>query len=240
MGEELLALTSSAEILHFAEAGMLGPDIQVDVAFVEGSISTPDEKERIQRVRAQSRFLVTIGACATSGGLQALRNGANVADWVTDVYAHPEHIATLDSATAVSAHVHVDLELWGCPVSVDQVRRVLRDLLAGVVPARQQGSVCIECKRQNAVCVMVTKGLPCMGAVTRGGCGAVCPRVGRDCYACYGPAELVNTESLSVRLAGLGLTDREIAHRFLCVHSEAPAFKEAGARAGGLGQKKGK
>lgn len=235
LGEDLLTLAGTVDLVHFAEAGAVDPDAEVDIAFVEGSVSTPDEAARIERIRANSRFLITIGACATAGGLQALRNlnGGRTGEWVADVYASPEHIDTLDTSTSISEHVKVDLELWGCPVNGRQVLAAVRALLFGVRPEEDRDKVCMECKRHRAVCVLVARGEPCMGPVTLTGCGALCPRFGRDCYACYGPAENVNTESFGRRLEGLGLLPRDVARRFHFINSHAPAFDRAGRRYSG-------
>ena len=231
LGEILLQLSELVEITHFAEAGPVAPQEPVDIAFVEGSISTPDDAQRIQQVRRTSRFLVTIGACATAGGVQALRNLADGAQWVAAVYAKPQYIRTLDSVTAIAQHVKVDLELWGCPVNGRQVVAALRALLFGVAPPLEQDKVCMECKRQQTVCVLVTKNIPCMGPVTRTGCGAICPSFGRDCYACYGPSENPNTAALSRRFEGLGLLPEAIARRFLFISNGAPVFRDAGVSA---------
>jgi len=230
LGEDLLRLAQLVEIVHFAEAGAVHPDMPVDIAFIEGSVSTPEDIERIQRIRHNSKFLVTIGACATSGGVQALRNLAHSQQWVASIYAKPEYIRSLATSTAIAQHVNVDLELWGCPVSGHQVLAAVRALLFGVAPVELNEKVCLECKRRQTVCVMVAKGAPCLGPVTRTGCGALCPQFGRDCYACYGPAENPNTESLARRFEGLGLLPEAIARRFLFINSGAPAFHGAGVR----------
>jgi coenzyme F420-reducing hydrogenase gamma subunit len=232
LGEALLEVAERVDFVHFAEAGPVDPDAPVDVAFVEGSISTPEEAERIRRVRSGAKFLVTIGACATSGGIQALRNLHRAGEWVAGVYASPEYVSALEHVTPVAAQVKVDLELWGCPVSGRQVLGALRALLFGVVPTADEDKVCLECKRRQTVCVMVTRGIPCMGPVTRTGCGALCPAFGRDCYACYGPAENPNAPALARRLEGLGLAPAEVAARFRFINSQAPAFRDAGAAAG--------
>lgn len=228
LGEALLEVASRVEFVHFAEAGPVDPEAPVDVAFVEGSISTAEERERIEKVRANSRFLVTIGACATAGGIQALRNMNDAKRWIAGVYASPETISTLATVTPIAAAVNVDLELWGCPVSSRQVVGALTALLGGTLPAPEEDKVCMECKRRQTVCVMVTKGVPCMGPVTRTGCGAICPAFGRDCYACYGPAENPNTAALGRRLEGLGLTRDAVADRFHFINNSAPAFRDAG------------
>ncbi len=226
-GEQLLTLSELVDIVHFVEAGPVAPDEQVDIAFVEGSITTPHDVERIQRIRSQSHYLITIGACATAGGVQALRNLVDGQQWINAVYASPQYIASLATSTPIAAHVKVDLELWGCPVNTRQVMAAVRALLFGVVPEIRRDSVCMECKREGNVCVLVAKGQPCMGPVTQTGCGALCPHFGRDCYACYGPAENINTPALVNRFAGLGLLPEEIARRFLTINNAAPAFVDA-------------
>lgn len=228
-GDALLELAGLVDIRHFLEAGMADEDARVDVAFVEGSISTADEIDRIQRVRANSRYVVTLGACATAGGLQALRNlDERHDDWKRAVYARPEFITTLDHADPVAAHIKVDFELWGCPVNGRQVLAAVRQLLYGVAPLQPTEKLCIECKRQHTVCVLVADGKPCMGPVTRTGCDALCPRFGRDCYACFGPAEDVNANAMNRCLEGLGLPPADVARRFLFINSHAPAFLAAG------------
>jgi len=230
LGEELLTLAQLVDIVHFVEMGPVNPDASVDIAFIEGSISTPEDSERIPRIRANSRYLVTVGACATSGGLQALRNFADAKEWLAAIYAKPEYVQSLSTSTPIAQHVKVDLELWGCPVAGRQVLAVVRALLFGVPPWYEKDKVCLECKRRQTVCVLVAKGVPCMGPVTRTGCGALCPSFGRDCYACYGPAENPNPESLARRLEGLGLLPEAVARRFLFINGAAPAFAEAGLK----------
>lgn len=230
LGEDLLRLNELVDIVHFAEAGWYAEDTPVELAFVEGSISTPHELERIRQVRANSKYLITMGACATAGGLQALRNMADGNAWLADIYASPQHIPFLPTSTAVAQHVRVDLELWGCPVNSRQLLLAVRDLLSGVAPRPEHDKVCMECKRIGNVCVLVTRGQACMGPVTRTGCGALCPSVGRACYACFGPAENARCGALAARFTGFGLLPREIAQRFLFINSGAPEFKAEGER----------
>jgi coenzyme F420-reducing hydrogenase gamma subunit len=224
LGESLLDLAERLDIVHFAEFGAMDEEAEVDIALVEGSVSTPHELERIKAVRERSRYLIALGACATSGGIQALRNLADAPAWTRAVYAEPRHISVLDRVTPLSAHVRVDLELWGCPVNARQVLTALHDLLAGVSPAPSRDKLCIECKRQRHVCVVVAHGLPCMGPVTTTDCGVLCPAQGRGCYGCSGPAESPNVAALAARMRGLGLSGRDIRQRFLAIHSAAPEF----------------
>jgi sulfhydrogenase subunit delta len=231
LGEDLLTLSELVTFSHFAEAGPVDPETKVDIAFVEGSISTADEQQRINKIRENSKYLITIGACATAGGLQALRNANSMKEWRAAIYPSPEHIESLDTSTPIKDHVRVDFEIWGCPVSPRQTLAAVRSLLSGVKPLLENEKVCIECKRMNHVCVMVTKGYPCMGPVTQTGCGALCPGWNRDCYGCFGPAEKINTVSLSNRLRELGLSNEQVSRRYLFINNYAPEFQEAGHNA---------
>jgi coenzyme F420-reducing hydrogenase gamma subunit len=229
-GEALVELSTLVDIVHFAEAGYVDEEAKVDIAFVEGSVSTPHELERIERIRDNSTTLITIGACATSGGLQALRNMNHSRQWIEGVYAQPDVIDLMATSTPISEHVKVDLELWGCPVNAVQVFSAIRSLLFGATPVVEQEKVCLECKRNQNTCVMVTEGKPCLGPVTRSGCGAICPSVGRDCYACFGPAEKANTASLAQQFSAQGLSPEAIARRFLFINSHAEPFRNEGKK----------
>jgi coenzyme F420-reducing hydrogenase gamma subunit len=222
---ELLALAERFEIAHFLEASSRAQDGPYDVTLVEGSITTPADVQRIRQVREQATTLISIGACATSGGIQHLRNQADVEDWKRQVYPRPEWIETLATSTPISEHVRVDHEIQGCPVNGDQVLRVLTRALLGAAPDLPGASVCMECKRQGNVCVVVARGLPCMGPVTRAGCGALCPSLGRDCYACFGPSEDPNPEALARGLRGLGLSARDVARRFRGINGHRRDFR---------------
>lgn len=228
LGEDLLVLNELVEIVHFAEAGMLDENASVDIAFIEGSISTAEDIQRIRTIREQSQHLITIGACATAGGLQALRNLAQGNDWLQAIYPSPDYIDSLEHVTPISAQVHVDFELWGCPINQRQLVTVIRALLWDTLPDVEQDKLCLECKRQQHVCVMVTQGTACMGPVTASGCGALCPSVGRGCYGCFGPGENPNTTALAQRFEGFGLLPEQIANQFLAINNQATPFTTAG------------
>ena len=227
LGTDLLLLSELVDIKHFAEAGVIDEAGHVDIAFVEGSISTQKEQQRIQEVRKNSDYLITIGACATSGGIQALRNMNDGKAWLEAVYAMPEYIDSLEKVSPIAEHVKVDFELWGCPVSSEQVVTTIRALLSGVTPKDNTEKVCMECKRKNNICTLVTKGEPCLGPVTKAGCGAICPAFGRGCYSCYGPSANANTASMSQRLIGLGLIPKQVSQAYQLFNNNAPPFKKA-------------
>ncbi|MCP9468822.1 MAG: hypothetical protein NNA31_02360 [Nitrospira sp.] len=232
--DELLLLGAALDIAYFPEASSRMEPGPYDLALVEGSITTEEDEHRIKAVREQAKVLMTIGACATAGGIQALRNWADIGSYKQCVYPRPDFIRTLATSTSIADHVKVDYELRGCPIDKDQLLRVVTDLLAGVRPRIPADSVCLECKRRGNVCVVVAKGMPCLGPVTSGGCGAICPSMGRDCYGCFGPAEGMakgvgyppNTASLAKQFHDrLGLIPIDVVRRFRGINGAAASFR---------------
>jgi sulfhydrogenase subunit delta len=227
--EALLQLAGAVDIVYFREARSHEEPGPYDITLVEGSISTPQQVEEIREIRAASKVLIAIGACATAGGIQALRNWKRDGSHVATVYPNPEYIRSLDTSTPVSAHVRVDLELQGCPIDRGQLLGALTSLLRGVVPRLSTATVCNECKRRGFVCVLVAKGEPCLGPVTRTGCGALCPGFGRACYGCFGPSRSPNTESMTEEFLQLGLSRDEASDRFRFINGWAPDLLVAAA-----------
>lgn len=226
--DELLQLAGLADFVYFAEARSRALEGPYDIAFIEGSITTPDDARRILEVREQSRYLVTIGACATAGGIQALRNWADIERYVREVYPSPEFISTLSTSTPISEHVRVDFEIWGCPVDKEQLLTVVRSLLSGAEPVLPGHSVCLECKRRGNVCVVVAHGEPCLGPVTRTGCGALCPSFNRGCYGCFGPADDQNMKSFTQLLAVQGVTGADAIRRLRAINGYVKPWRETG------------
>lgn len=222
--DELLTIAERVDIAYFPEATRAVGAGPYDLSLVEGSVTTPGDAERIHEVRAKSRRLVTIGACATAGGIQALRNFADVAEFTRAVYAHPEYIRSLATSTPIAAHVPVDYELRGCPIDRAQLVEVIAAFLAGRKPRITAESVCVECKRRGNVCVTVADGTPCLGPVTHAGCGALCPSYRRGCYGCFGPADTTNARALAGRLVDLGMPRRDLVRVFRTFNAAAPEF----------------
>ena len=220
--DELLALADAIEIANFSEASSAVAGGPYDLSLVEGSITTEHDAKRIRQVRRQSLHLVTIGACATAGGIQALRNFADVNEFIAAVYATPQYISTLATSTPISAHVAVDYELHGCPINKVQLLEVISAYLAGRKPAIAAHSVCIECKRRGNVCVMV-QGTPCLGPVTHAGCGAICPSFRRGCY---GPMETPNMATLTREWQVLGAAPRDIRRALGTFNAAAEPFRK--------------
>jgi len=227
MEDELLALAGAVDVADFREASSAVAEGPYDLSLVEGSVTTPHDAERIQEIRRNSKALVTIGACATSGGIQALRNFADVDEFTRIVYASPQFISTLETSTPISAHVAVDFELRGCPVDKRQLLEVVTAFLHGRRPGIPATSVCTECKRRGVVCVMVAHGTPCLGPVTQAGCNALCPSYDRGCFGCFGPMESPNTGALVPLLKHLGRSDRDVERLFHTFNVGAEPFQKA-------------
>jgi len=225
--DELLDLVGAVDVALFLEARRQVLPPPYDVGLVEGSVSTPDEEERIQQVRRDCKFLVAIGACATSGGIQALRNWAEVEAYKRTVYPEPAFLKTLETSTGIASHVFVDFELRGCPVNKDQILELVAALLIGRKPDIPTHSVCVECKRRGYPCVLVSKGEPCLGPITQTGCGALCPGLRRPCYGCFGPMEQPNIFSLANRFDRMGFTSRDIKRMLRTFNGYLEPFKQA-------------
>ena len=229
--DELLTLTEHIEIANFPEASRAVLEGPYDLTLVEGSITTAHDAARIRAVRAETRALVTIGACATSGGIQALRNFADVQDYLSVVYARPEYIQTLATSTAIADHVPVDFELRGCPIDKGQLLEVITSFLYRKRPNIADHSLCVDCKLTGVTCLTVSRGVPCLGPVTHSGCGVLCPRFDRGCYGCFGPSSDPQTGSLADTLAALGMSTQAIQRVFRTFNAAAPAFAAESERA---------
>lgn len=225
--DELLAVAGAVEIAYFPEASRAMSKGPYDIGLVEGSITTHHDAERIQQVRRQCHKLVTIGACATAGGIQALRNSQDVDEFVRVVYATPQFISTLKLSTPIAEHVPVDFELRGCPINKSQLVELISATLAGRKPAVPTYSLCMECKRRGNVCIAVAQGVACLGPVTQAGCGAICPRFHRGCYGCYGPMETPNTQALTNQFRILSQSDEQIVRAFRGFNAWSWQFRKA-------------
>lgn len=228
--DELLPLAEMVEIVHFLEATSRIENGPYDIVLVEGSITTPEDRKRIVEIRKQAKFLVSIGACATSGGIQSLKNWADHSEFVRHVYATPAYISTLSTSTAIADHVTVDFELRGCPVDRHQLLEVLLSLVRGRRPKTPRHSVCLDCKRAGLVCVSVAGSIPCLGPITQSGCGALCPKFHRGCYGCFGPVTQANCDALADHYLESGVPTGELVPLLRNVSSSAPAFRDCGDR----------
>ena len=228
---ELLKIAGEVDIAYFPEMTRDEKPPPYDLSLVEGSITTAHDARRIEEIRQMSAMLITIGACAIAGGIQALRNFGRVAEFSSVVYAHPEFLDTLDRSTPISHHVQVDFELRGCPVNKYLLLELVNAYLNHRQPNINPASVCLECKQRGNPCVMVANGIPCMGPVTQAGCGAICPAYQRGCYACFGPAEDPNTSALSDWwITEMEVDQSDVRRAFRTFNPWTESFREEGDR----------
>ncbi len=228
--DELLAVAGRVRIASFPEATRSVAPGPYDLSLVEGSITTPEDAERIREVRAQSKYLVVLGACGTSGGIQALRNFADVAEYSSAVYPTPEYLNTLKDSTPIRDHVQVDYELRGCPVDRGQLLEVITAYLAGRQPAIPDRGVCYECKARGAVCVTVVHGTPCLGPVTHAGCGALCPAFQRGCFGCFGSTRQARVRAMARLLLAEGASPDALLRTLSSANPADSAFRAIGAQ----------
>jgi len=125
---------------------------------------------------------------------------------------------------AVKDFVYVEHELWGCPINPQQLLDFLNDFQLGVKPKKLDEKLCMECKRKQKVCTLVSQGRCCMGPITRGGCGVLCPSVDSACYGCFGPAENVNAKAMHHQFVRLGMSDDSAKQRIRFIHSQQNAL----------------
>lgn len=227
----LLEVAGAIDIAYFPEASRDYQPGPYDVSLVEGSITTAHDRDRIRDIRDESDMLITIGACATAGGIQALKNFADVDEFIRIVYANPDFIETLAESTAIADHVEVDFELRGCPINKMQLVELVSALISGRRPNVPTYSVCVECKLRGNQCVMVADGTPCLGPVTQAGCNAICPAYDRGCYGCFGPMESPNVRSLESWWSDLGIDRPEWIRTLRTFNANAPAFRDASEEA---------
>lgn len=209
--EGLSELAEALEISVFPEISSSSEMGPYDLSIVEGSISTEADRRLIQEVRRQSRYIITIGACATTGGIQALRNYRDSAECLRAIYADQSYIDSLSKALPISEEVSVDYSLRGCPVHPAQLSEVIAAFLKGRTPRISSSSVCIECKTRSTTCLLVADNIPCLGPITHAGCGAICPAFNRGCFGCYGSAETANISALSSKIIECGVSPEQLS-----------------------------
>lgn len=188
--EVILDLVRHVEIAAFREA-VTGDEPPYDIAFVEGSITRPEDEDRLRGIREQSKLLIALGACAATGGVNCLKSLLGADEYRELVYGEQASLFNTYQTRPLSAVVKVDAELHGCPVDRTEMLRVVKDLLLGKQPFIPDYPVCVECKQQGNVC-RLHLGQPCLGIITRAGCNACCVSEGATCWGCRGLAPEAN------------------------------------------------
>ncbi|HIE11194.1 MAG TPA: cytochrome B [Kiritimatiellae bacterium] len=195
MDEDLLKLIELVEPVEWREA-MSEKSDRYDIAIVEGSITRPEDERRVRDIRRRAETLIALGSCATHGGLNKLRNRFPMEEVRRTVYGESASMPHLDSGRvkAVQEVVSVDLKIYGCPIEIAELSRMIRELVAGRRPLVPNYPVCVECKLRENVCRYEYDEI-CLGPVTRAGCNARCPSNGMWCFGCRGPVDRPNVNA---------------------------------------------
>lgn len=184
-----------------------------DIAFVEGAVTRTEEERFLRSLRKKAKRLIAIGTCACTGGVIA-RGPKLRKDWLTDVYPESGSGFKISFPRPVSDVVTVDFSIPGCPIEKNYFLHCLGYLLKGVLPEVPNYPVCMECKMKGNECLLKYRGLSCLGPVTKAGCGARQPSLGRPCDGCFGAYDDANKASLIEIFRETGLSEDEIKKRF--------------------------
>lgn len=212
MGMTLVELTQLVDIVKFRE--VISEDSEdYDVAVVEGSISTDNDVKRIKKIREKAKILIAMGACATTGGVNGIKNRAPLETAKQRVYGEKAGIVNTINAMPVHKVVNVDYFINGCPVHLSEVVNVIKCVLMGKPYVVPNYAVCAECKMNENVC-LYEKDQECLGALTKAGCNSWCVNNGNKCYGCRGLLENPAVNAAKDILLKYGLTVEEILQRF--------------------------
>lgn len=211
--EQLAAIDGMAEIVAFDMASSRADDEgALDVVLIEGSISRPEELTTLLKLRRRAETLVAVGACALTGGVNALAGGDRIA-LCEDVYGECARDKMTFAPQPLYRFVRVDLQVAGCPPERGEYLRLLGSLARGGLPALPEYAVCMECRQRENLCLLLEARQPCLGPVTRAGCNALCPSFGIICEGCRGLVAEANRAEESRLLLELGLSEREVRAR---------------------------
>lgn len=211
--DELLDIAGAVDIVSFGMAQSNNPDVEMDVAFVEGTIVQADEVEVLKKIRERSRLLIAIGACATYGGVAAIDRDRDREELKRIVYGKDGDFIPSITPSPLYEHVKVDFSLQGCPIEKNQFIKTVGYLLHGDLPILPEYSLCTECKRKENECVLVHHKIPCLGPITMAGCDARCPTHYQGCDGCFGPIDEANVTMEYNVLREIGIGREEIAHK---------------------------
>ncbi len=210
--DELLDILGAVDIVQFREA-IDDREWACDIAFVEGAFSRECDRARLEKIRANATYVVALGACATTGGLNVLKNYKGVEESMKTVYGKDYKQYETCEVQAIHDVIKVDFKVHGCPIPKQEFLEVVKSLLAGRKPQIPDYPVCVECKLRENVC-LYHKGQYCMGVVARAGCNAWCPSYGGRCYACRGLISDPNNGGAKDVLDEFGLTMEQIMTEF--------------------------
>ncbi len=206
--DEFLALLEHVDIVNFREA-MTEVDWNIDVAFVEGSVTREQDISRLKNIREHAGKVIALGACACTGGVNAIKNTRPLDDVRSDVYGDKKDWFPTFATRPIDQVVKVDGYIYGCPIDRNDFLKNVQLILMGKMTLRHNDPVCVECKLKENECLL-SLGIPCMGPITRGGCGAIDPTYGHPCTGCRGLVDDPNVNGATDVLAKHGLTVDDI------------------------------
>jgi len=222
--DELLAILGVVEIVQFREA-IDDRQWDCDIAFVEGAFTRESDRPRLEKIRKHAKLVVALGACATTGGLNVLKNYRGIEASMRKVYGDAAAKYETSPAQPIEAAIKVDLKLHGCPIHKAEFLEAVKSVLAGRKPQIPDYPVCVECKLKENVC-LYHKGQYCLGVVARAGCGAWCPSYGGRCYACRGLISDPNHKAAKDVLNEFGLSVEEVMGEFRLFNGVSDVAKE--------------
>ena len=221
------------DVVNFASFGMLSDacstHVDVDIAFVEGSVSTEKDLDELMDIRKHSRILVALGSCATSGGVQSwAKDELDFKKVHSSVYGTTKMNYQSRHATPISDHVDVDFYLPGCPPEEEEIMYFLSCFLFGTFPEAKDYPVCAECRLAGYPCILIEKGEPCLGPITVAGCKARCIEFNVPCIGCRGslPDNIVCYDSLALTFKEKGFKEDYIRQRMKIFGAHNPQIDE--------------
>jgi len=225
--EELLEVADAVDLRFFRLVKEKNFDGPFDVSFVEGSVVREEEIEELKKVREQSKYLVALGTCATSGGVQTMKNFTDAQAAEKAVYGDARDSLSLNSVppAPLGNFVKVDYNIYGCPIIKGEFVEVLAKFVRGQLPLKRAFSVCAECKKNENPCLFHSR-KPCLGPITQGGCNSVCVNNGYYCHGCRGPHAEANLPAWIGLMRGIGVPDEDIRQLARKYAASDPKFKD--------------
>jgi sulfhydrogenase subunit delta len=221
--DNLIDILSKINLVQFRMGSSSKHPGPYDICFVEGSVTNDTELSLLKELREKSKILVAMGACATTGGVNAMRNGRNIEELKQAAYGDASHLHTKAEILPLKSYVSVDYELQGCPINGEEFIELLIALLMGTEPIEKNYSVCVECRLKEYNCLM-KEGQLCLGPITRAGCGARCPSVGVPCEGCWGPVPQANVDSEIDVFAAKGASFDTVVRKFRMFNAASEEF----------------
>jgi coenzyme F420-reducing hydrogenase gamma subunit len=220
MEEDILNLLTLIQPVEWREA-MSDQSDEYDIAIIEGSITRPEDEEKLKKIREKAKILIALGACATMGGVNKLKDNFDLEEVKQCVYGKDASMPHLRTAPTKALHevVKVDFKIHGCPINNKEFAYIVQCLVMGKTPVVPNYPVCVECKMRENVCRYEYNEI-CLGPVTRAGCGAPCPSAGFWCFGCRGYVDDPNVQAAREVMEQYGKTMDDLKSRLLLFGSK--------------------